>query len=127
MGTNNNARAPLAYARTQLGRTGEKLAAQYLEENGWEILATNYSGRGFELDIVAEKDGTTAVVEVRTRRGTPPTFIAESITPDKVRSLRRGASQWLAATGERTQLRFDVVVVSVRGNRAHLHHYPDVK
>lgn len=127
MGTNTKTGSPPVNARTQLGRVGETLAAQYLEENGWQILERNYCGRGFELDLIAHKNGVTAVVEVRTRRSAPTTLIAESITPAKVRSLRHGASQWLAATGARTELRLDVVVVSIHGSRAHLRHYPGVK
>lgn len=37
--------------RHQLGRLGERLAAEHLEAQGWEILERNYRRKGAEIDI----------------------------------------------------------------------------
>ena len=48
-----------------LGREGE--AARYLERKGYEILGLNYSCRYGEIDVIAEKGGYAAIVEVKLR------------------------------------------------------------
>ena len=51
-----------------IGKTGEELAALYLNNNGYQILDRNWNlHRGCELDIVAMKDRTIHFIEVKTR------------------------------------------------------------
>jgi len=56
-------------ARRDLGDFGERVAAAHLEAKGYRILATGFRVREGEIDLVAEKDGVVAFVEVKTRRG----------------------------------------------------------
>ncbi|MET0945038.1 MAG: YraN family protein, partial [Flavobacterium sp.] len=51
----------------ELGKEGEKLAAKYLQENGYEILDRNWTFQKAEIDIIAQKDNYLAIVEVKTR------------------------------------------------------------
>lgn len=44
---------------------GEELAVWYYEENGYEILDTNYTIPGGELDVIAQKNGEIVFVEVK--------------------------------------------------------------
>ena len=50
-----------------LGREGEAEAARYLERKGYKILGLNYSCRYGEIDVIAEKGGYAAIVEVKLR------------------------------------------------------------
>lgn len=43
----------------------EELVLGYYEDNGYEILDTNYTIPGGEIDIVAQKDGEIVFVEVK--------------------------------------------------------------
>jgi putative endonuclease len=79
-----------------LGRSGERLAASFLETAGYRIVDRNWRGSRGELDIVAEHDGTTVFVEVKTRSGLGFGHPFEAITPRKLRSLRRLAGEWCA-------------------------------
>ena len=54
--------------RRRLGDFGERVALAHLEAKGYRILATKFRVREGEVDIVAERDGTVAFVEVKTRR-----------------------------------------------------------
>ncbi len=49
------------------GRSAEDAAGTALERDGWHILARRLRTAAGELDIVAEKDGLLAVIEVKAR------------------------------------------------------------
>jgi putative endonuclease len=51
----------------ELGKLGEELAAEYLQKNGYAILETNWVFQKAEIDILAQKENTLAVVEVKTQ------------------------------------------------------------
>ena len=52
-----------------LGDFGERVAAAHLEAKGYRILATKFRMREGEVDVIAERGGVVAFVEVKTRRG----------------------------------------------------------
>lgn len=94
-----------------LGRSGEQLAAQFLEAGGYRIIERNWRGTRGELDIVAEHDGTTVFVEVKTRATTRFGHPFEAVTPRKVKALRRLAGEWCAGGDARGRIRLDVIAV----------------
>jgi putative endonuclease len=99
-------------AKDGLGRYGENVAARYLGELGYELLARNWRCPQGELDIVARDDRTLVFVEVKTRSsvefGTP----AEAVTRVKAQRLRVLAAAWLAQhRPPYGELRFDVISV----------------
>jgi putative endonuclease len=106
--------------RAELGAFGEQLAAEHLAAAGLRILARNWRCRYGELDIVAadEASRTAVFVEVKTRSGDGFGGVAEAVTADKVRRLRRLASLWLAGQDARwSGVRIDVVGVRVGRSR----------
>ena len=54
---------------SRTGRSGEELAARFLEARGWTILERNLRSGRREVDLVARKDSVVAFVEVKCRRG----------------------------------------------------------
>ena len=79
----------MAY-HNELGKIGEKLAAEYLINKGYEILAQNFYFDKAEIDIISKKDNNIlVVVEVKTRNsdffGDPQGFV----TPSKIKRLKR--------------------------------------
>ncbi len=50
-----------------LGKKGERIAVDYLIKNGYKILERNWRYLKAEIDIIAKKDNTLAIVEVKTR------------------------------------------------------------
>jgi putative endonuclease len=103
--------------RQRLGARGEQLAAAHLERLGYRILARNHRTRWGELDLIAQRRGLLAFVEVKTRRapgaaGSP----FEAVDRRKRTQVRRIAASWLATVSERPHaddLRFDVIGVTV--------------
>ena len=106
--------------RIALGKWGEDLAAEYLEAQGYELLARNWRCREGELDIVARAGGALVFVEVKTRSGTAFGEPAEAVTRLKARRLHVLAARWLAAGRPPGwhDLRFDVISVVRRNGLA---------
>jgi putative endonuclease len=52
----------------QRGRLAEAAAVMALEKEGWRILARRLRTQAGEIDMVADKDGLLAIVEVKARR-----------------------------------------------------------
>jgi putative endonuclease len=107
-------------AKDELGRAGEALAAQRLQDMGLVVLDRNWRCREGELDIVAtDGRGTAVFCEVKTRSGTGYGDPLDAITLSKRRKLRRLAHLWLADHGRGwVRLRFDVVGVMWERDRA---------
>lgn len=106
-----------------LGAAGEDLAARYLERAGWRIVDRNVRYREGEIDLVAERAGVLAFVEVKTRRsrafGTP----AEAVTYRKRERIRRLAARYLAERRPGAPaVRFDVVDVLQTGDAFRVTH-----
>lgn len=49
----------------ETGKTGEKLAADWLEKKGFTILEKNWRHKRLEVDIIAEKDNLLHFIEVK--------------------------------------------------------------
>jgi len=54
------------YKKT-FGAAGEDLTAQYLQKNGYSIVARNYTKKYGEIDLIAQKGEVLAFIEVKTR------------------------------------------------------------
>lgn len=99
--------------RSKRGAFGEEQTALYLESRGYRILARNYRIKGGEIDIIAEKKGLIAVVEVKTRRFGSLTEGAAAVTREKQSRIIKTARSYLLETGTDAQVRFDVAEVTV--------------
>ena len=100
--------------RRGLGRTGEELARRRLVSEGRAVLAVNCRTRSGEIDLVTEKDGVLAFVEVRAKRGRAFGSPEESLTRRKLARMVRCAHEFLATRGwERRPWRIDVVAVEM--------------
>lgn len=98
---------------TQIGREAEELAAAWLIQNGYTIMARNWRTRWCEIDIVAERQGVIHVVEVKHRRRPDSGTGLEYIHYDKARRLRNAASMWLQSTGRYTApYQIDIIATS---------------
>lgn len=108
--------------RNQLGAVGsfgEDQAADFLERNGYEIVARNMKFGKLELDIVAENEDHVVFVEVKTRtvnkftgtgRFGPP---SASVTYEKQRNTAAAARQYLREYDPGKFPRLDVIEVFV--------------
>ena len=100
-------------SRNEIGAHGEQLAVEHLQGLGLRIVARNWRCRYGELDVIAAEGADTLVfVEVKTRTGDGFGGVAEAVTPQKVRRIRRLAGLWLAGQDSGwSQIRIDVIGV----------------
>jgi putative endonuclease len=96
-----------------IGTRGEKLAAQYLTDNKYSIIATNYRiGRIGEIDIIAKDGEYICFIEVKARNTSIYGLPREAVTLHKQKKIRQIASIYLANTGNSNKsVRFDVVEI----------------
>lgn len=78
-----------------IGKLGEHIASKYLVKLGWKIISQNFRKRYGEIDIIANDKKTLVFVEVKTRTGDNFGPIEESITPWKIRRLKRSVDYYL--------------------------------
>lgn len=101
--------AQLKHRNLELGRAGEKAAAQLLERLGYDVVGTGFTARRGELDLVCRKGDELVVVEVKTRTnhvfGTP----FEAVGARKRRALVSAAAEYRALAGWRGPIRYAVV------------------
>lgn len=93
------------------GAFGEEYAAKILSEAGYRILAKNFSCRFGEIDLIAEKDGILAFVEVKTRKKDSMVSGAQAVTTAKQRKIIATALIYLQRYPCNLQPRFDVFCV----------------
>lgn len=99
------------------GARAEALVAEWLREQGYEIVATNLRLGALEIDLVVRKGPVVAVVEVRTRGPTARTTGLSSVTPLKRARIRRAGERLWQRRYRRDssveRLRFDVASVDL--------------
>ncbi len=106
---------------TDIGRYGERVAAEYLKKNGYKILEQNNKQSHNELDIIAADKDYLVFVEVKTRSvyqedmyspyGSP----ASAVTKDKQRRTLAAARSYMVKNRTvghtKKQPRMDVIEI----------------
>lgn len=109
--------------RVKLGRAGERIAAEYLIAQGYEILHQRYRAARKEIDLIARRGRTVVFVEVKTDTsghfGPPESWV----TPRKQQAIIRAANAYLAGTTRQgDDYRFDVIGVSIAKGEPSVRH-----
>ena len=102
--------------RAEIGALGEQLAVDHLTSLGLRVLTRNWRCQYGELDVIAADVAARIVifVEVKTRTGDQFGGLAQAVTPDKLRRLRRLAGLWLSGQdGSWATVRIDVIGVRI--------------
>jgi len=100
--------------KSETGKMGEKLACEFLGNNGYHIVETNYRCPEGEIDIVARQKETLVFIEVRTKTSRRYGVPEESITPVKAARLRTLAAHYAQShQGLPEARRIDVVAIQM--------------
>jgi putative endonuclease len=104
-------------ARKNLGDSGERVAALFLEQRGYKILERNFRTRGGEIDLIAVDVDGIAFVEVRTRRGGAMGAPEESLTPRKRARLIAMAQEFLSRRADWAERAWRIDFVAIELER----------
>jgi len=111
--------------RRQLGKRGEDLAKQYLQNKNYIIIEENYRSGRNEIDIIAQKDDLIAFVEVKTRTSALYGYPEEGLSSKQEECIRRAAQDYIFKTNWKKHIRFDVIAILITATRTEIRHFPD--
>ena len=106
----------MSAARQAFGELGERIAERWLLRRGWRVVQRRFRNGHRDIDLVVERDGTIAFVEVKARKGADFGGPVQAVDHRKRRQLERSALVWIDRHGrEAESYRFDVVGVLLNG------------
>lgn len=116
-----------SYSSRDIGNIGEVAICRYLTKLNFEVVYTNYTIRGGEVDIIACDDTYILFVEVKTRGLNCIDDGWNAITMSKKRCILKTASNFCSKYQVRLQPRFDVALVTLNSNLsiASIKYYPN--
>ena len=110
--------------KTQIGRKGENLAAEYLVKNGFEIAARNYRhGRG-EIDLIVKRDDWLLFVEVKTRSSADYGHPEDFLELYQMNRIYDAAEHYIFDIDWQGNVRFDVISIKL-GKDVVIEHFED--
>ena len=109
----------------ELGKLGEELAVEYLQKEGYTILETNWIFQKAEIDILAQKDNTLAVVEVKTRSSIDFGLPQDFVKPKKIQLLVKAVNAYVTENDLDVDVRFDIIAITKNSQDFVIEHLTD--
>ncbi|WP_406685437.1 YraN family protein [Seonamhaeicola sp. MEBiC1930] len=106
----------------ELGKKGEQLAVDFLIENNYDIVERNYRFDKAEVDIIAQKDDTLAIIEVKTRSSTDFGNPQDFVKPKQIKNLVKAVDEYVSVNGLDFEVRFDIIAIVKEGNQFNIEH-----
>lgn len=109
----------------ELGKKGEEMAVAHLLASGYSIVARNFIYQKAEVDIIARKGNTLAVVEVKTRStpdfGDPQDFVKKK----QINQLVKAIDYFVNEHNLDVEVRFDIIAIIKNKAGTRLEHLED--
>jgi putative endonuclease len=106
----------MSAGRQAFGELGERIAERWLRRRGWRVVQRRFRSGHRDIDLVVERDGLVAFVEVKARRGAEFGGPVQAVNYRKRKQLERSAHVWIDRHGrEAESYRFDVIGVLLDG------------
>lgn len=109
----------------ELGKLGEELAVEFLQKEGYEILETNWTFQKAEIDIIAKKENTIAIIEVKTRSSLDFGLPQDFVKPKKIQLLVKAVDEYVISNDLDLEVRFDIIAVHKEGKSFAIEHLID--
>jgi putative endonuclease len=103
-------------AHNDTGKWGEKQAAAFLLQKGFEIIEKNYRDKHLEIDLIVRKDKMLVFVEVKTRSGTGFGMPEGFVNASKARLIMKAAEQYIYDKDWHFDVRFDIISILIQQN-----------
>ena len=109
----------------ELGKFGEELALDFLQKNGYDILETNWTFQKAEIDIIALKENSLAVVEVKTRSSIEFGLPQDFVKPKKIQLLVKAVNEYIVSNDLDVEVRFDIIAIYKEDKTYKIEHIED--
>ena len=109
----------------ELGKLGEEMAVEFLRNDGYEILETNWTFQKAEVDIIAKKSNILAIVEVKTRSSVEFGLPQDFVKPKKIRLLVKAVDEYVISNNLNAEIRFDIIAISKENSNFIIEHLED--
>ena len=97
--------------RHDFGRHCEVMARNYLEENGYVILDTNWRSGHKEIDIIAKEGNMLVIVEVKARKNEDLANAEDAVNEKKIRNLVHATHNYILMKELNCDTRFDIITL----------------
>ena len=101
------------------------MAVEFLQKNGYEILETNWTFQKAEVDIIAKKENTLAIIEVKTRSSLDFGLPQDFVKPKKIQLLVKAVNEYVISNDIDIEVRFDIIAVHKEGKSFAVEHLMD--
>jgi putative endonuclease len=101
------------------------LAVEFLKQNGYDILETNWTFQKAEIDIIAQKDSILAVIEVKTRSSIAFGLPQDFVKPKKIQLLVKAVNEFIVSNDLDVDVRFDIIAIYKEDNTYKIEHFED--
>ncbi|WP_047418496.1 YraN family protein [Cellulophaga sp. Hel_I_12] len=109
----------------EFGKVGEQLAVAHLIKNGFQIKYRNYRFLKAEVDIIAQKGATLAIVEVKSRSTHFIDDLNDLIPPKKRKLLVLAADHYVVEQQLDVDVRFDIITIFKKNGSFKIDHIED--
>ncbi len=109
----------------ELGKFGEELAVDFLQKNGYDILEINWTFQKAEIDIIAQKASTVAIIEVKTRSSIAFGLPQDFVKPKKIQLLVKAVNEYVISNDLDVEIRFDIIAIHKEENDYKIDHIED--
>ena len=109
----------------ELGKLGEEMAVDFLQQNGYEILETNWTFQKAEIDIIALKNNVLAIAEVKTRSSIDFGLPQDFVKPKKIQLLVKAVNEYVTQNELDVEVRFDIIAIALIDSKFEIEHLED--
>lgn len=113
------------YNSHQLGKLGENLALEFLKQNQFSVVVTNWRWQKAEIDIIAKKLDLLVFVEVKTRSSEKYGSPYEFVNTKKQKLMKEAAEAFIEQHQMTNEIRFDIISVVINSEIKKIKHIPD--
>lgn len=103
-------------AHIELGKEGELIARQYLENKGYSVLQINWRHKHKEIDLVCKDKTFLVFVEVKTRKNDFFQKPYEAVELKKQKLLVEAAEAFIIEYKDFNEIRFDIISIVYNNN-----------
>jgi putative endonuclease len=107
------------------GLISEDRAAAYLMAHGYTIRDRNWRLGHKEIDIIAQKNDTLVIIEVKARRSNRYGDAIEAVTDDKICKIIQAADAYVRYHRIDLKVRFDIIGITGEPGQQTIEHIED--